>query len=821
MMDPAQDQASKQTPPQTYNGDLRKLPRSLAHLGNEKIWVCWRWWWDGKRWTKPPYRPTNPDHYALTDNSATWADYLTALKQELAGKADGLGFMLRGCNVGGIDLDHCRDPQSGEIAPWAREYVQQFPSAYVEATVSGKGLRILGTSDIENLVRRFPLPEKSNGARIELFSRSTNYLTLSCNELSNCRALPPIGKQMQEIAAKLGKKEQPNNGPAWDEDEQPHQQQQTAWSFSVELRLRSALNAIPTDEKVIREKLGHSHDIWIRIGMAIERLGWNERGYAIFRDWSMQNAKEFNEKGLREQWTSFNRHRDDRENPVTIGTIFHYAGQFGWGEPQNTTATDQSSLPEPIDLWAQFDPPELPHDMLPSIIEDFARERADIMGADPSGLALSALTVCGAAIPDRITLQMKKHDQAWRESARLWVALIAPPSGKKTPTMHEAARPLKRLDAEMFQTYVAQKAKYDELSKDERKTATVPKQERLRIEDTTIEAVQEVLKDSPEGVLCLQDELSGWFGAMDKYSGGRGAAKDRAFWLQAYNGGSYALNRIGRGSALIPNNGISVLGGIQPAMLRQIVEASVDDGLIQRLLPIVLQRGYESKDEEPAGAVNSYATLIDELRNKTSSSPLPLRFENKAHVIRQRLERKHLELQSCETINPKLSAHIGKYDGVFARLCLIWHCIEHAKQDLINPVSEDTALRVEQFLHGFLFPHALAFYSGMLGLADDHNRLAAVAGYILARSLTTVTNRDIARGDRTMRKLTKAETSAVFEQLEALGWLSRTPGPRPTDPPHWKVNPKCHQKFTARAKREAEQRQRDRDMIAAMFRQEP
>jgi hypothetical protein len=224
--------------------------------------------------------------------------------------------------------------------------------------------------------------------------------------------------------------------------------------------------------------------------------------------------------------------------------------------------SDQSS--EPVDLWAKFDPPELPHDILPTIIEEFARERADIMGADPSGLALAALAVCAAAIPDRIMLQVKKRDPAWKESARLWVALIAPPSGKKSPIMREAARPLNRLDAEMFQNYLEQKAKYDELSKEEKKTATAPKQVRLRIEDTTIEAVQEVLKDSPEGVLCLQDELSGWFGAMDKYSSGRGAAKDRAFWLQAYNGGSYALNRIGRGAALIRNNGISVLGGIQP-----------------------------------------------------------------------------------------------------------------------------------------------------------------------------------------------------------------------------------------------------------------
>jgi hypothetical protein len=138
---------------------------------------------------------------------------------------------------------------------------------------------------------------------------------------------------------------------------------------------------------------------------------------------------------------------------------------------------------------------------------------------------------------------------------------------------------------------------------------------------------------------------------------------------------------------------------------------------------------------------------------------------------------------------------------------------------MILPVSEDIALRVERFLHGFLFPHAVAFYVSMLGLADDQDRLTAVAGYILAHKLDEVTNRDIARSVRTMRRLTRADTTAVFEQLEALGWLMRVSAPRPTDPPHWKVNPKCHENFAERAQREAARREQDREMLAVMFAQ--
>ena len=48
-------------------------------------------------------------------------------------------------------------------------------------------------------------------------------------------------------------------------------------------------------------------------------------------------------------------------------------------------------------------------------------------------------------------------------------------------------------------------------------------------------------------------------------------------------------------------------------------------------------------------------------------------------------------MMACETINKKLAAHIGKYDGIFARLCLLWHCIESADGDLPAYVSEATA----------------------------------------------------------------------------------------------------------------------------------
>jgi hypothetical protein len=168
-----------------------------------------------------------------------------------------------------------------------------------------------------------------------------------------------------------------------------------------------------------------------------------------------------------------------------------------------------------------------------------------------------------------------------------------------------------------------------------------------------------------------------------------------------------------------------------------------------------------------------------------------------------------------KNINNKLAAHFGKYHGMFARLCLLWHCIEHHENIWVGKITADTARRVAAFMHDFLRPHAIAFYTDMCGLSTDHERLCAVAGYILAHKKTRITKRDIARGIHSMRNLTERDTNGIFEQMDAFGWISRDPKARSTSEARfWTVNPEVHRVFAARAKEENERRQKQRQLIA-------
>ncbi len=477
------------------------------------------------------------------------------------------------------------------------------------------------------------------------------------------------------------------------------------------------------------------------------------------------------------------------------------------------------SLPpdeNPIDLWNTIGAPEYPQGLLPKVIDDFAVVMSQQKGADASGLAMSALTVMAAVIPDHVKLQPKVHDAGWLESARIWTVLVGEPSSKKSPMLTAAVSPLAQTDTQMVRMWKTRHDLWSALPKEERAQRPEPIQERLRIEDTTVEAAQEVLKGSVNGILCVQDELSGWFGAMEKYGSAKGAAADRSFWLRAFNGGTYCLDRVGRGSTIIENCSISLLGGIQPEPIRKIASSAVDDGLLQRMFPIMLSYSGVGQDRErpPAQEVYDWTVM---LLNHVKTNGAPLRFDEDAQLVWRQREQRHNELMAAELVSKKFASHIGKYDGLFARLCIVWHAVENVNQGVLPPiVPYETAERVAKFMEKFLMPHAACFYS-MLGLSNDFDTVKAVAGHILAKKLTEVSVRDVYRGTRSMRKLSKYEILPVLQQLVALNWLAEIPGPRADSDPRFLVNWIVHDLYAVRGDNERFRREKAQKIMQDVF----
>jgi putative DNA primase/helicase len=99
-------------------------------------------------WNKPP-RNVRTGRLASSTDPKTWSTYEVALAAYRRGR-EGLGFVLhvtveqRSANrpwLVAVDLDHCRDPGTGRIEPWAEEIVGRL-NTYTEVSPSGHGLRL-------------------------------------------------------------------------------------------------------------------------------------------------------------------------------------------------------------------------------------------------------------------------------------------------------------------------------------------------------------------------------------------------------------------------------------------------------------------------------------------------------------------------------------------------------------------------------------------------------------------------------------------------------------------------------------------------------
>jgi len=62
--------------------------------------------------------------------------------------------------------------------------------------------------------------------------------------------------------------------------------------------------------------------------------------------------------------------------------------------------------------------------------------------------------------------------------------------------------------------------------------------------DCTREALCDLLRENPRGLLVHRDELAGWARSLNQYKGGKG--NDKQFWLNLWSGEPVAVNRRGR-----------------------------------------------------------------------------------------------------------------------------------------------------------------------------------------------------------------------------------------------------------------------------------
>jgi hypothetical protein len=329
------------------------LPSAIAPMAEHRRWVGWRWVTlpDGKR-DKPPFRGDFPEFNASTTKPNSWVAFDTAVAAMVSGKLDGIGYVCADdASRVYVDLDDCRDPVTGEIAPWAQALVEECDS-YTEITPSETGLRIIGEHGGALKAPIHAAYRLPGGGKGEVFFRAVRYITVTGNRLPGTPdRLADIAGPVLDLLMRAGKAKAAEPAPEFGAARSRED------ALAPIEDIRAALAVIANNDL--------HYDDWVRIGLAtFSASSGTGEGFEAWQEWSAKSQKHQDAECLR-VWRSF--HKSPAKS-IGFGSLVYQARAVNplfvapsWvvstGERTATTTSGHTYDPETGEILAAATPP--------------------------------------------------------------------------------------------------------------------------------------------------------------------------------------------------------------------------------------------------------------------------------------------------------------------------------------------------------------------------------------------------------------------------------------------------------------------------------
>ncbi len=418
-------------------------------------------------------------------------------------------------------------------------------------------------------------------------------------------------------------------------------------------------------------------------------------------------------------------------------------------ERQNTDRSEPRYAVTPLRPFSRNGAaPTFPTEALPKPVERLVNESAKAIGCPPDAIALSALVALGSAIGNSRVISPKR---SWTESATLFGAVIAAPGEKKTPAIAAATEPARKLEGKLQRRHEvdldehAQDLREYELDKKDAAKAgepappppRAPEAERVRVNDTTVEALIPILKENPRGLLLERDELVGWVKGMDQYKAG-GKGNERQFWLSVWSNQPTSVDRKGQqGPVSVLKPSVGVIGAIQPDVLPELAE-NREDGMLERFLfayPEPLNSLW-TEDDVSIGARVGYRELYDRLRSLPMAkdedgdpAEVPVTFSPEAKEVYVDVYNSHRK----ETAAPGFPRHLqgvwAKLEAYTLRITLVLACCRFAEQGVAERVEVEDVLKAVK-LADYFKGQARRVFGALYGFDEKKRLLEDVSRFV-------------------------------------------------------------------------------------------
>lgn len=409
------------------------------------------------------------------------------------------------------------------------------------------------------------------------------------------------------------------------------------------------------------------YDDWMRIGMALSRLG--EDGRELFHLVSGTSAK-YDGRETDRAFDGFLKSTRD----VSLGSFYFMCNRMGVMPAQVTTV---GMVDFPVHV---FD----------GSIREIIMETRKCLNFTVDHIAASMLFVASVAIGNSVIVEIKNE---WVDKAILYVALVGKPGTNKSAPLRYALRPLLERDHAALREYEEQRARYDAALKMQthgrHELPEEPEYNQIVLSDFTTEVLMRQHKINRRGLAVYVDELIGFIKCFNKYRSGN----DEQMWTQMFNGGSVIVNRVSSQPLNIDDTFVGVIGTIQPGLLCEFAKGKTESGFVDRWL-------FAYPDENVYPKING--EQLDGMYTKRWCSIVERLFttlylpDNEPY----RLNRKALALYTGwfnaladrkNTASASFAEMATKMERYCIRFAIVLECLNAACQgDVIREITEDS-----------------------------------------------------------------------------------------------------------------------------------
>ena len=402
---------------------------------------------------------------------------------------------------------------------------------------------------------------------------------------------------------------------------------------------------------------------------------------------------------------------------------------------------------------------------LPWSVSYLVTEAANALDVDPALIAGPCLATLAGCIGNRRKIVLKPG--SWSEACVLWIATVMPSGSKKTPAMKLVLEHLHKAEAAAIAEHEKSLEEWKALSKDEREDKPEPPI-RLIVSDITTEGLLSVHSKAPLGLLLCRDELGGWIKGFDQYKSGKGS--DAQTWTEMHQGNPCIIDRKTSETLSIPRAAVSIVGGIQPEILRKAISGDhLYDGVASRVLFIAVPERPDKWNEETLSTDSGteWNSLLEELlalRPNEDGTPVDLPMTEKAKAVWVSYHDEHGERRSHET--GPIQAAMSKLKAATARLALVIQLAENPQSVAVDEEAMKAGIKISNWFEG----QARRVYQGFEETEQGRDRREACEW--IARRGGSTTQRDFTRrGPGRLRE----RAGKVLADLETAGLAKRSP----------------------------------------------